>query len=111
MTILLAVVYASFISLGLPDAITGAAWPQIAQDLGIDAAGAGLLSLLISTGTIIASFTSGFLLKRFGTVKVSIFPFFSRQSPCSVSPLRHHSFGLGYSVSRSDSAEAQSMQQ
>ncbi|XCB29398.1 MFS transporter [Arcanobacterium hippocoleae] len=72
MTILLAVIYASFISLGLPDAITGAAWPQISPDLKVSASGAGLLSLIVSSGTIIASFASGYLLKRLSTISVSI---------------------------------------
>lgn len=70
MSILVAVIYAAFISLGLPDAVVGAAWPSMAPDLGADKAGAGLLSFIIMVATILVSFASGYLLRRFGTFKV-----------------------------------------
>ena len=58
--------YAAFISLGLPDGLTGVAWPSIRAtfDLPLDALGA-----LITTGTIgylASSFSSGRLLARIG---------------------------------------------
>ena len=35
--LLLAVIYVSFISLGLPDSLLGAAWPSIYQGFGVPA--------------------------------------------------------------------------
>lgn len=72
MTILVAVIYAAFISLGLPDAVVGAAWPSMAPDLGADKAAAGIVAFIITSATILVSFASGFLLKKFGTFKVSL---------------------------------------
>lgn len=72
MTLLLAVIYAAFISLGLPDAVVGAAWPSMTPDLGADPAAAGLVSMTVSASTILASFASGFLLRTLGTWKVSV---------------------------------------
>ncbi|MCI6573877.1 MAG: MFS transporter [Actinomycetaceae bacterium] len=69
---LIAIIYAAFISLGLPDGILGAAWPQMAADMQTSLAGAGVLSLMTSAGTIVASFSSGWLLKRVSTVSVCI---------------------------------------
>lgn len=70
MSILAAVIYAAFISLGLPDAVIGAAWPSMAPDLGADKAGAGVLNFIVMVSTILVSFSSGFLIKKFGTYAV-----------------------------------------
>lgn len=70
MSILVAVIYAAFISLGLPDAVVGAAWPSMAPDLGADKAGAGVLNFIIMVSTILVSFGSGFLIKKLGTYRV-----------------------------------------
>lgn len=67
---LLAVIYAAFISLGLPDNVLGSAWPQMAPDLGVDIAAAGILSITTSCGTIISSFCSAWILHRFSTSSV-----------------------------------------
>ena len=71
MSILVAVIYAAFISLGLPDAVVGAAWPTMAPELGADKAGAGLISLIILSMTMAVSFASGTLITRFGTFRVT----------------------------------------
>lgn len=70
MTALLAIIYSAFISLGLPDAIVGAAWPAMAPSLHTDKATAGFLTVITFIGTITASVSSGWLLKRFGTFLV-----------------------------------------
>ncbi|MBM7824183.1 fucose permease [Arcanobacterium pluranimalium] len=72
MTLLLAVIYAAFVSLGLPDAVVGASWPSLASSLHVDPAGAGVVSMIVCIGTITASFASAALIARFGTVKISI---------------------------------------
>lgn len=70
--ILLIVIYLAFISLGLPDALLGVAWPQIRAEwaLGLDAA--GIISIVITGGTIASSLLSGKLIKRFGEGKITL---------------------------------------
>lgn len=64
--LLVGLAYAAFISLGLPDGLTGVAWPSIRDTFGLPL---GALGALITTGTIgylISSFSSGRLLARLG---------------------------------------------
>lgn len=72
-TLLLLIIYIAFISLGLPDAMLGAAWPTIQVDFAVPMAGAGLISMIISGGTILSSILSGRLIIRLGTGKVTLF--------------------------------------
>lgn len=67
MTILLVVIYISFISLGLPDAILGSAWPQMFAELNVPISYAGFISMVISGGTVVSSLMSARLIHRFGT--------------------------------------------
>ncbi len=55
MTFLLVIIYLAFISLGLPDSILGSAWPAASQDLDASLAFAGVISMVISAGTVISS--------------------------------------------------------
>lgn len=71
LTTLLIIIYVAFISLGLPDAILGSAWPMIYQDLNVPISAAGLSTMIVSSGTIISSFFSAKLIRRFGTGKVT----------------------------------------
>lgn len=71
LTILLIIIYIAFISLGLPDAILGSAWPMIHQDLNVSISSAGIATMIISGGTIISSLFSEKLIRRFGTGKVT----------------------------------------
>ena len=70
---LLAIIYLSFISLGLPDALLGAGWPAMCGDFGVPLSYAGLISLVIAAGTIVSSLLSDRLTLRFGTAKVTAF--------------------------------------
>lgn len=70
-TLLLLIIYLAFISLGLPDPMLGAAWPAMQIDLGAKLETAGLLFMVVASGTIISSLASGRLLKRFGTGRVT----------------------------------------
>ena len=56
--LLLAVIYLSFISLGLPDSLLGAAWPKMYLEFGVLVSSAGIISMIISMGTIISSLQS-----------------------------------------------------
>ena len=64
--LLLAVIYVSFISLGLPDSLLGAAWPSIYQGFGVPVTYSGVIFCIISVGTVISSLQSDRLTQRFG---------------------------------------------
>lgn len=66
-SLLLAIIYLSFISLGLPDSLIGSAWPIMHVDLGVSMSSAGIITIIISVGTIIASFFSNALTNKLGT--------------------------------------------
>ena len=53
--ILLAIIYVSFISLGLPDALLGSAWPSMYREMSVPVSYAGIISMIISVGTVISS--------------------------------------------------------
>lgn len=67
MTTLLLIIYLAFISLGLPDSMLGSAWPLMQTELGLPLSGAGLVSFILTTGTIISSLLAGKLIKKLGT--------------------------------------------
>jgi len=69
--LLLAIIYMAFISLGLPDAMLGAAWPDMYVEFGVPLSYAGILSALIAAGTIISSLQSDRLTLKLGTGKVT----------------------------------------
>lgn len=71
-TLFLLVIYAAFISLGLPDALLGVAWPIMQVEYDVPVSLAGLVSMSISVNTIISSVLSGRVLKRFGTGRVTV---------------------------------------
>jgi len=50
----------------------GSAWPVMQGELALPLSGAGLISMIISSGTILSSFLSGRLIKRFGTGKLTL---------------------------------------
>lgn len=65
--LLLAIIYVSFISLGLPDSMLGSAWPSIYPAFGVPVSFAGAISIIISVGTVCSSLLSERLNKRLGT--------------------------------------------
>ncbi len=65
-SLLLAIIYIAFISLGLPDSLVGAAWPVMHTDLGVPISFAGIITMIIALGTIISSLQLDRLTKRFG---------------------------------------------
>lgn len=69
--LLLAIIYISFISLGLPDALLGAAWPVMHQDLGVAVSLAGGISLTVAAGTVVSSLLSDRLTHWLGAGKVT----------------------------------------
>ena len=69
--LLLAVIYLAFISLGLPDSLLGTAWPVMYVELGLPVSASGIISMIISLGTIFSSLQSYRFTHRFGTGKVT----------------------------------------
>ncbi len=70
-SLLLAIIYASFISLGLPDSLLGSAWPSMYTGLGVPISYAGIVSMIIAGGTIISSLFSDRLIRKLGTGPVT----------------------------------------
>ena len=71
MSFLLGIIYLSFISLGLPDAQLGSAWPNMYPEFQVPVSYAGMISMIIAFGTILSSLQSDRLTRRFGTGKVT----------------------------------------
>ena len=69
--LLLTIIYLSFISLGLPDGLLGAAWPTIYPELSVPVSYAGILFAIISGGTVVSSLLSDRLTFRLGTGRVT----------------------------------------
>ena len=68
---LLAIIYLSFISLGLPDALLGSAWPVMYPAMGVPVSYAGIVSMIISAGTVVSSLQSSRVTRWLGTGKVT----------------------------------------
>ena len=66
-SLLLAIIYLSFISLGLPDSLLGSAWPVMRAELAAPLSFAGVISMIIASGTIVSSLLSERLTRRLGT--------------------------------------------
>ncbi|HJC23294.1 MAG TPA: MFS transporter [Candidatus Eisenbergiella merdavium] len=75
-SLLLAVIYAAFISLGLPDSLLGSAWPVMHEMLEVPVSWAGLVTMIISAGTIVSSLFSDRLTRKFGAGRVTAFSVF-----------------------------------
>ena len=70
-SLLLPIIYLSFISLGLPDGLLGSAWPTMYPALGVPVSWSGIIFMIISVGTVVSSLQSDRMTKRFGTGKVT----------------------------------------
>lgn len=71
-SLLLALIYVSFISLGLPDSLLGSALPQMQESLGVSLSLGGVISFLITASTILSSLMSHRVIQRFGTGGVTM---------------------------------------
>ena len=69
--LLLPIIYLAFISLGLPDSLLGSAWPSMYPLLGVPVSYAGILSMIISFGTIVSSLNSDRLTRALGAGRVT----------------------------------------
>ncbi len=66
-SLLLAIIYLAFISLGLPDSLLGSAWPIAHAELGVPLSASGVIFMLISAGTVVSSLNSDRLTRKLGT--------------------------------------------
>ncbi len=70
-SLLLAIIYLAFISLGLPDALLGSAWPSMYVQFGVPVSYAGAISMIIAVGTVVSALMSDALTRRLGTGRVT----------------------------------------
>lgn len=70
--LLLALIYIAFISLGLPDSLLGSAWPVMHTALGVPISSMGIITMVVSGGTILSSLMSDKLTRKLGTRIVTV---------------------------------------
>ena len=75
-SILLALIYLAFISLGLPDSLLGAGWPVMHEVFGVPIPYMGIVTMLISGCTILSSLASDRVTRKFGANVVTVFSVF-----------------------------------
>ena len=71
-SLLLAVIYLIFISLGQPDSLLGAGWPKMQAVFSVPSSYAGYVSMTISFMTIISALLSPRMIKHFHTKWITI---------------------------------------
>ncbi len=71
--LLIIIIYLAFISLGLPDAVFSGAWPTMYPEFGVPISYAGIVTIIISLGTIVSSLLSDRLTFYLGTGKMTTF--------------------------------------
>lgn len=89
-SLLIAIIYLAFISLGLPDGLLGSAWPIMYGEFNVPVSYAGIISTIICLGTITSSLQSDRLTRKLGTGKVTAL---------SVATTAIALFGFGFSHS------------
>ncbi len=72
-SLLLAVIFLIFISLGLPDSLLGSAWPTMHIEFNVPSSYAGYVSMVISFMTIISALISPYFIKKFHTKWICVF--------------------------------------
>ena len=70
-TVLMVIIFISYISLGIPDSLFGAAWPAIYGEMSLPMSYANFITVIHATGTIVSSLSSAAVIKRLGTAKVT----------------------------------------
>ena len=75
-SLLLALIYLAFISLGLPDSLLGAGWPVMHEAFGVPVPYMGIVTMLISGCTILSSLASDRVTRKFGANVVTVFSVF-----------------------------------
>ena len=71
-TFLLIIIYIGYIGLGIPDSLTGTAWPEIYAEFDLPISWASIISLLGLLGTFFASLFSPRIINKIGVYKVTV---------------------------------------
>lgn len=71
-SLLLAVIFLIFVSLGLPDSLLGSGWPTMQLDFGVPSSYAGYVSMAISFMTVLSALASPQMIRRFRTRQIVI---------------------------------------
>ena len=66
-SLLLAIIYIAFISLGLPDSLLGSSWPIMQEQLGVPLSYAGIITMTIAACTIVSSLFADRVIRKLGT--------------------------------------------
>ncbi|WP_449539741.1 MFS transporter [Ferdinandcohnia sp. Marseille-Q9671] len=64
------IIYATFISLGLPDSLLGVAWPEMVGEFQVAYSAAGIISMTIAICTVISSLQTIRITRKIGTGKL-----------------------------------------
>lgn len=72
-TLLIIIIYITFISIGIPDSLFGAAWPAIYPDFQVPLSSANFVTPIVACGTVISSMFSAIIINKLGTAKVTAF--------------------------------------
>lgn len=75
-TLLLALIYIAFISLGLPDSLLGSGWPVMHETFGVSISSMGIVTMVISGCTILSSLFSDRLTRKLGASIVTVISVF-----------------------------------
>lgn len=70
-TLLLIIIYVSFIGLGIPDSVFGTVWPAVYTDFSIPFSYGSFVTVIISFGTILSSIIAPNIINRLGTNKTA----------------------------------------
>ena len=74
-SLLLALIYMAFISLGVPDGLLGSAWPVMHTEMAVPESYMGIVSMIISGGTIISMSMCHSVFKMSdGTIQLGVRP-------------------------------------
>ncbi|HEX3039361.1 MAG TPA: MFS transporter [Caproiciproducens sp.] len=74
--VLIVIIFLAFVSLGFPDGITGVSWPAVRSAFGLPLGNLGIITTLLLCMSAISSFSSGHIIARFGTGRVTFFSAF-----------------------------------
>ena len=83
-SLLLALIYISFISLGLPDSLLGSGWPVMHEAFGVPVSYMGIVTMVISGCTILSSLVSDKLTTKFSTRIVTVVSVFLKPGLTSI---------------------------
>jgi len=64
--LLVAIAYASFVTLGMPGGLLGVAWPSTMRSFGLSLDDVGAVLMALTAGSLVSSFASGPVIARFG---------------------------------------------